>query len=120
MPLGTSPLAAFTYIERNDHMVSISQLANELIEAEYSKVPIAPLTERYPEITLSDAYHIQLQYVEKKVERGARIVGKKIGATSKAIQTMFGVEQPDYGHLFDTMMYIDGDKVPLQNYCNLK
>ncbi|MFJ7825409.1 2-keto-4-pentenoate hydratase [Psychrobacillus sp. NPDC096623] len=96
-------------------MVLISKLANELIEAEYYKAPIAPLTERYPDLTLSDAYHIQLQYVEKKVERGARIVGKKIGATSKAIQTMFGVEQPDYGHLFDTMMYMDGDKVPLQN-----
>lgn len=115
MPLVKSPLAAFSYIEREDHMVSIAQLANELIEAEYSKVPIAPLTKRYPELTLSDAYHIQLQYVEKKVESGSRIVGKKIGATSKAIQTMFGVEQPDYGHLFDTMMYMDGDKVPLQN-----
>lgn len=96
-------------------MIAIQQLANELIEAERSKVPIPPLTERFPEITLTDAYHIQLQYVEKKIERGARVVGKKIGATSKAIQTMFGVEQPDYGHLFDTMMYTDGDKVLLQN-----
>lgn len=95
-------------------MVSIRQLASELIEAEHSKIPVVPLTQRFPDITLSDAYYIQLQYVEQKIEGGARVVGKKIGATSKAIQSMFGVEQPDYGHLFDTMMYMDGDKVPLQ------
>ncbi|KOF10575.1 2-keto-4-pentenoate hydratase [Planococcus glaciei] len=95
-------------------MVVIQQLANELLEAERTKKPIAPLTERFPAITLSDAYQIQLQYVEQKKATGARIVGKKIGATSKAIQSMFGVDQPDYGHLFDTMMYTDGDTVPLE------
>lgn len=95
-------------------MVVIQQLANELIEAEKTRKPIAPLSERFPNITLDDAYQIQLQYVAEKRAQGARIIGKKIGATSKAIQEMFGVGQPDYGHLFDTMMYSDGDKVPLE------
>ncbi|MBD8016060.1 MULTISPECIES: 2-keto-4-pentenoate hydratase [Planococcus] len=96
-------------------MVVVEQLANELIRAERTKTPIAPFTERFPAISLPDAYQIQLNYVEQKKAQGARVVGKKIGATSKAIQSMFGVNQPDYGHLFDTMMYADGDTVPLES-----
>ena len=95
-------------------MVAVERLANELIRAERTKTPIAPFTERFPAISLPDAYQIQLNYVEQKKAQGARVVGKKIGATSKAIQSMFGVNQPDYGHLFDTMMYADGDTVPLE------
>ena len=48
------------------------------------------------------------------------IVGKKIGATSKAIQQMFQVNQPDYGHLLDDMMFIEGEKVSLDRYIQPK
>ena len=48
------------------------------------------------------------------------IVGKKIGATSKAIQQLFQVNQPDYGHLLDDMMFVDGDTVPLDDYIQPK
>lgn len=95
-------------------MIAIPKLADELIGAEKERRAVKPFTERFPELTLDDAYRIQLEYVERKKMEGARVIGKKIGATSKAIQSMFGVGQPDYGHLFDTMMYADGDTVPLE------
>src|SRR5690606_7881293 len=66
------------------------------------------------------AYHTQLAIIAEKVNAGAKIVGKKIGATSRAIQQMFGVTQPDYGHLLDDMLYVDGDTVPLDRYIQPK
>ena len=65
---------------------TIQQLANELLEAERSRVPIGPLTERYPEIGVRDAYAVQLAIIAHKTAAGARVVGKKIGLTSLAMQ----------------------------------
>jgi 2-keto-4-pentenoate hydratase len=96
-------------------MYDVKEIAAQLIEAEKTKKPIAPLTIQFPAISLHEAYHVQLAYVDEKLQTGAKIIGKKIGATSKAIQTMFGVEQPDYGHLFDSMLYINGDTIPLDD-----
>jgi len=81
----------------------INTLASELLEAEATKVAIAPFTERYSEITVTDAYHVQLQVVKQKLEAGRHIIGKKVGLTSKAMQTMLNVNEPDYGHLLDDM-----------------
>lgn len=78
-------------------------LAETLYWAEVKREPIEPLTDRYPELTVREAYEIQLLVVERKVSEGARVVGKKIGLTSRAMQRMFGVDQPDYGHLLDGM-----------------
>ncbi len=58
--------------------------------------------------------------IRKKVDAGAKIIGKKIGATSKAIQQMFGVNQPDYGHLLDDMLYVDGETISLDTYIQPK
>jgi 2-keto-4-pentenoate hydratase len=78
-------------------------VAEALYWAEVKQEPIEPLTDQYPELTVRDAYEIQLLIVERKVSEGARVVGKKIGLTSPAMQQMFGVNQPDYGHLLDRM-----------------
>ncbi|HLI27526.1 MAG TPA: fumarylacetoacetate hydrolase family protein [Chloroflexota bacterium] len=92
---------------------TIEQLADELLEAERTRVAIAPLTERYPGLDVRDAYAIQLAIVARKTAAGARVVGKKIGLTSRAMQRQLAVDQPDYGHLFDTMMVIEGGDVPV-------
>lgn len=94
-------------------MASIQFISEQILQAENSKIPLSPITSQFPDITVQDAYNIQLKYVDSKVNKGAKIVGKKIGATSKAIQRMFGVNQPDYGHLLNTMMYSDADIIPL-------
>lgn len=82
----------------------ISQLADELLTAEKSRQPIAPITERYSELTDNDAYQIQLKVLKTKLASGRKVVGKKVGLTSKAMQQMLGVNEPDYGHLLDDMV----------------
>ena len=71
--------------------MNIQKIAEDLLEAEKNNRPIEPLTNRFPTISVEDAYNIQLQQIEKKVTNGATIVGKKIGLTSKVMQNMFQV-----------------------------
>lgn len=77
--------------------------ADALDEAIRSRVPIEKLTVTYPAIDVDDAYAVQMRNVDRALARGARISGKKIGLTSKAMQDMFGVSTPDFGHLFADM-----------------
>lgn len=81
----------------------INQLAKRLVNVYQTRESIGPLTEAHPELTVADAYNIQLRFVEEKLNQGKQIVGKKIGLTSKAMQQSLGVDEPDYGHLFDDM-----------------
>ncbi len=92
----------------------IEQLGNELYTALRSGKTIAPLTEREPEITIEDAYYISLQMLKRREqEDGEKVVGKKIGVTSKVVQEMLGVHQPDFGFLTDAMVYDNGADVPV-------
>lgn len=90
----------------------IDQLAAALYEAEQTREGIAPLTERFPDLSIDEAYQIQLTNIKRKVKEGRTIVGKKIGLTSKAMQNLLGVDQPDYGHLLDSMVVENGGTVP--------
>jgi 2-keto-4-pentenoate hydratase len=100
--------------------LSVQEAAARLLEAEKSKQAIPPLTETYPGITVDEAYHTQLEIIRRRAEDGAIVVGKKIGATSKAIQNMFGVHQPDYGHLLNDMMHTEGEVISLENFIQPK
>ena len=82
----------------------IEKFAAQLAEAETTQVGIDPLTVVDPEITVDEAYYIQLENIKKKLSEGQKIVGKKIGLTSVAVQKMLGVYEPDYGHLLDSMV----------------
>lgn len=79
------------------------ELAANLAQAERSGEPIAPLTATYPDIDVVDAYEIQLINIRQRVAEGARVLGHKVGLSSKAMQHMMGVDEPDYGHLLDEM-----------------
>jgi 2-oxopent-4-enoate/cis-2-oxohex-4-enoate hydratase len=83
----------------------ILDLGNELYEALSNRTTVAPLTDRFPDITIDDAYFISLQLLERRLQSGEKIIGKKIGATSKAVQSMLNVFQPDFGYLTDKMVY---------------
>jgi 2-oxopent-4-enoate hydratase len=91
----------------------IETLAAELAEAEKRRQPIPPLSERMPALTIEDAYGIQRANVEQRLRRGECIVGRKIGLTAKVMQDLFGVHEPDYGHLLDTMMLDPGKPLDL-------
>jgi len=69
---------------------------------------IAPLISDNPDLTIDDAYAISLDFLARRRKDGERVVGKKIGATSKAVQDMLGVFQPDFGFLTDKM-FVAGD-----------
>jgi 2-keto-4-pentenoate hydratase len=85
----------------------VLQEARELYQAEKTRRTLRPLTEKYFGITPEDSYRIQLALIEMKKADGAKIVGKKIGLTSKAMQKMLNVDQPDYGHILDLMVLQD-------------
>ncbi|GMA55636.1 2-keto-4-pentenoate hydratase [Alicyclobacillus sacchari] len=89
----------------------VQDLAAELSAAERALRAIPPLTERFPDMSMETAYQVQLMNVETKRQAGDRIVGHKIGLTSKPMQQMLGVSEPDFGHLFASMQYQSGDVV---------
>jgi 2-oxopent-4-enoate/cis-2-oxohex-4-enoate hydratase len=91
----------------------IKQYGDELYEAWLSRSTVPPLLEREPEITIADAYKIQLRFVERRVQAGEKIIGKKIGVTSKPVQDFLGVYQPDFGQLTSGMVYQEGETIDL-------
>ena len=94
--------------------------AEKLQEAQVSKQPIAPLTSTIPDITVDDAYAIQLLQIASKQQEGKHIVGKKIGLTSKAMQQQFNVSEPDYGHILSNMVEVDGATISLNHFIQPK
>jgi len=91
----------------------IRKLGDELFDAMRGRYTLAPLTERYPGITIDDAYGISLRMLDRRLQEGERIVGKKIGVTGKRVQQMLNVHQPDFGFLTDKMLYTDGAEMPV-------
>jgi 2-oxopent-4-enoate/cis-2-oxohex-4-enoate hydratase len=91
----------------------LEALGDELYAALRGRTPIAPLTARCDDITIDDAYHVSQRLVARRVGDGERIIGKKIGVTSKAVQDMLDVHQPDFGFLTDRMHYPNGSDIPI-------
>ncbi|MCG8316918.1 MAG: fumarylacetoacetate hydrolase family protein [Pseudomonadales bacterium] len=91
------------------------QLGKELYSALKTETTLTPLTERYPDIEIEDAYHIsQAMLAERLADRQVSIVGKKIGVTSKAVQEMLGVYQPDFGFLTSDMVVENNAEVSIK------
>ncbi|QSR33477.1 2-oxopent-4-enoate hydratase [Marinobacterium iners] len=86
---------------------------DELYEAMIQRHTLRPFTERFDDINIEDAYNISLRMIERRVAAGEKIIGKKIGVTSKAVQNMLNVHQPDFGFLTDSMAYSEGQEMPI-------
>jgi 2-keto-4-pentenoate hydratase len=91
-------------------------LADALMQAERDRKSVPPLTDTFPDMTDDEAYEIQLLNVRRRVDRGGRIRGHKIGLTAKSMQELFGVDEPDYGHLFDDMFEYEAMTVRTERY----
>jgi len=91
----------------------ISELGDELYAALRARKTLSPLTTHHPEISIDDAYHISLHMLQRRIAAGEQLVGKKIGVTSKAVQDMLDVHQPDFGFLTDAMHYPNGACISL-------
>jgi 2-keto-4-pentenoate hydratase len=92
------------------------ELSAMLLDARESRVPIAPLTETYPGLSVADAYAVAKHGTQADVAAGARVVGHKIGLTAVAVQQQLGVDTPDYGALLDTMQVPDGGILRFSDY----
>ena len=91
----------------------INQLGDELYNALITRQVIDPLTSRHADITIEDAYRIQQRMIARRLEKGERIIGKKIGVTAKAVMNMLSVGQPDFGYMLDGMAYNEGESIPM-------
>ncbi|HEY1625345.1 MAG TPA: fumarylacetoacetate hydrolase family protein [Streptosporangiaceae bacterium] len=89
-----------------------NEIAGELLAAYESREPVEPLTGRYEDLTLDDAYEIQTLQVSHWLEDGAQIRGHKVGLTSAAMQRQMGVDSPDYGVLLDRMFWREHEPIP--------
>ncbi len=90
----------------------ITAFGDALFDAMRTRTTIAPLTTQAPDISIDDAYLISRRFLERRLATGERVVGTKIGVTSKAVMTMLNVHQPDFGYLTDRMMFATGAEVP--------
>jgi 2-oxopent-4-enoate/cis-2-oxohex-4-enoate hydratase len=89
-------------------MNKAAHFGGELYRALRERRTVAPLIARDPSLSIADAYAISLDALARRQADGERVVGKKIGVTSKAVQDMLGVHQPDFGFLTDRM-WVVGD-----------
>jgi len=91
--------------------------ADILMQAERDRKQAVQLSTTLPALTIDDSYEISTIVANRKIAAGAKLIGHKVGLTSKAMQRSSMIDEPDYGHLLDTMMIPDGAKVPHENYC---
>jgi 2-oxo-hept-3-ene-1,7-dioate hydratase len=91
---------------------TVLEAARALVEAERTQVPMRQLSLQYPDMTVEDAYAIQRALIEHKLAGGRRLVGRKIGLTSRAMQQSVSIDEPDFGALLDDMIFEDGAEIP--------
>jgi 2-keto-4-pentenoate hydratase len=91
----------------------VEAAAERLADAALSGVACAPVADLLGPDDIDAAYQVQRRLTERRLAAGARIVGRKIGLTSEAVQRQIGVDRPDFGTLFDDMRYEDGVEIPI-------
>jgi 2-oxo-hept-3-ene-1,7-dioate hydratase len=97
--------------------VDREKAADILMRAETERKQAVQLSKTFPGITLDDSYAISTAVVNRKTAKGGKLIGPKVGLTSKAMQRSSQIDEPDYGHLLDSMMIPDGAKVPHGAFC---
>ncbi len=95
----------------------LTDAAALLYDAQRSAVPIAPLTQTYPDLDVSQAYSVQRLNLTRRINQGGVLRGHKIGLTSAPMQQLLGVSEPDFGYILDTMMLPNGAQVPMSSFC---
>jgi 2-keto-4-pentenoate hydratase len=92
----------------------IIRYADHLAQAVQTRTGVAPLTAIDSELSIEEAYQVQLLTIGRQLKSGGRVIGKKIGLTSLVMQKLLGVDQPDYGHLLDSMVVENGGAIPFR------
>ncbi|THA32712.1 2-oxo-hepta-3-ene-1,7-dioic acid hydratase [Streptomyces sp. A1277] len=99
---------------------TLTELAAELERAHGDRAVLPRITARYPEATVEDSYAIQGFWRDRRIAAGRRLIGRKIGLTSKAMQAATGISEPDYGVMFDDTVWENGAVVPFDEFSNVR
>src|SRR5215471_10594260 len=92
------------------------EAAEAILRAEQTRVPTPQLSRLYPDMTIEDAYAVQQIWAEARIAKGARVVGHKIGLTSRAMQMASKMTEPDYGRILDDAFYNDGAVIRAETF----
>lgn len=98
----------------------IAAIADELAQAEQDRTTVPLLTTRHPDMTVEDSYAVQAEWRRRGQEAGRRLVGRKIGLTSKVMQAATGITEPDYGAIFDDMVFENGSVIEFDAFSNVR
>lgn len=99
---------------------TIAELAAELAAADRDRTVIQRITARHPDATVEDSYAIQGVWRDRCLAEGRRLVGHKIGLTSRAMQSATGITEPDYGVMFDDTVWDTGAVIPFDDFSNVR
>jgi 2-oxo-hept-3-ene-1,7-dioate hydratase len=94
----------------------ITQLAKDLHDAEKNRQQISAISQKYPDISMEDAYAIQKAWMDIKTAEGRKVIGYKVGLTSRAMQMTMQIDEPDYGTLLDDMVFEDGSDIEASQF----
>lgn len=89
------------------------EISKNLIEASVSHNPLNYVTDTFPEITISEAYDVQMHSYHTRINNSEVSIGRKIGLSSKPNQELFKIDQPAYGHLFESMVVPENEPLSL-------
>lgn len=98
----------------------ITAIADELLDAERTRTTVPLLSTRFGAMTIEDSYAVQALWASRRAAAGHRIVGHKIGLTSRVMQEATGISEPDYGVIFDDMVIPSGSVVDHSAYSNVR
>jgi 2-oxo-hept-3-ene-1,7-dioate hydratase len=98
----------------------IRSIADELATAERDRTTVPLLTARHPGMTVDDSYAVQNVWKERGIAAGRKLIGHKIGLTSKVMQQATGISEPDYGVIFDDAVFETGAVIPFDAYSNVR
>ena len=94
----------------------LDKLSRDLMKAKAGEPLTIIPTEKFPELSISEAYAVQFKTMATRVNRGEVVVGWKAAATNKAVQEKFGIHEPLYGHIFNSMVIPEGDAIPISRF----
>ena len=94
----------------------IAEMASRLDASEKSRQQIGHFSREYPAMTIEDGYRVQRAWVANKLVRGRKLIGHKIGLTSRAMQRSSNINEPDYGALLDDMLFANNGDIPVSRF----
>ncbi|TRW47000.1 2-oxo-hept-4-ene-1,7-dioate hydratase [Georgenia yuyongxinii] len=99
---------------------TVVAIADELAAAERDRSTVPRLTARHPGMTVEDAYAVQNEWRRRGIAAGRRLVGRKIGLTSKVMQNATGISEPDYGAIFADAVFENGSVIEHSRFSNVR